>query len=127
MTISNQSFLDKISLFRTSWREAAEEASFAGLTLAQFETATADSLTVRSEIEVLKLQLKAKRTERSNIDLVTQDVLELVVNSVRGTADFGVNSPLYRNLGYTRKMDRGTGKTNKSLTPVAPIAPANAA
>lgn len=127
MTISNQSFLDKISLFRTSWREAAEEASFAGMTLAQFEAATADSLAVRSEIEVLKLQLKAKRSLRTNIDLVTQDVLELVVNSVRGTASYGVNSPLYRNLGYTRKMDRKTGKTNKSLTASAPTVPATAA
>ena len=117
MKSSIKSFKDKIELFRSSWSETAIEASFAGMTLAQFESATADSLQVRSDIEALKLQLKAKRTERANIDLVTQEVLELVVNSVRGTAGFGINCPLYRNMGYRSKLEQKTGKTNKSLTP----------
>jgi hypothetical protein len=128
MKSSIQSFMDKIELFRASWREIALESSFAGMTLAQFEAATADSLTVRSEIEALKLQLKAKRTERANIDLITQDVLELVVNSVRGTAGFGMNSPMYRNLGYRSKLEQKTGKTNKSpTTSVTAAVSANAA
>jgi len=37
MPNSIQSIMDKIELYRTSWRDGAAEASFAGMTLTQFE------------------------------------------------------------------------------------------
>ena len=115
-----KSVKDKIELYRTAWRDAAAEASFAGMTLSQFEAATSVPLDLRSEIAELELELKRKKAEMADADLTALGLLKLVVNSVRGTAGFGDNSPLYANLGYVRLQDRKSGKTNKSPMPAVP-------
>ena len=120
MPISMKSVQDKIVLYRTAWRDGATEASFAGMTLSQFEAATSVPLDLRSEIAELELELKRKKAEMADADLTALGLLKLVVNSVRGTAGFGDNSPLYANLGYVRLQDRKSGKTNKSPQPTVP-------
>ena len=120
MPISMKSVKDKIELYRTAWRDGAVEASFAGMTLSQFEAATSVPLDLRSEIAELELELKRKKAEMADADLTVLELLKLVVNSVRGTAGFGDNSPLYANLGYVRLQDRKSGKTNKSPKPAVP-------
>ena len=120
MPNSIQSIMDKIELYRTSWRDGAAEASFAGMTLTQFEAATSVPLDLRSEIAELELQLRRKKSERADADLAAKGLLKLVVNSVRGSQGFGDNSPLYRNLGYVRAQERKSGKTNKSPKPAMP-------
>ncbi len=120
MPISMKSVKDKIELYRTAWRDGAVEASFAGMTLSQFEVATSVPLDLRSEIAELELELKRKKAEMADADLTALELLKLVVNSVRGTAGFGDNSPLYANLGYVRLQDRKSGKTNKSPKPAVP-------
>ena len=120
MPISMKSVKDKIVLYRTAWRDGAAEASFAGMTLSQFEAATSVPLDLRSEIAELELELKRKKAEMADADLTALELLKLVVNSVRGTAGFGDNSPLYANLGYVRLQDRKSGKTNKSPQPAVP-------
>ena len=120
MPISMKSVKDKIVLYRTAWRDGANEASFAGMTLSQFEAATSVPLDLRSEIAELELELKRKKAEMADADLTALELLKLVVNSVRGTAGFGDNSPLYANLGYVRLQDRKSGKTNKSPQPTVP-------
>jgi hypothetical protein len=115
-----KSVKDKIELYRTAWRDAAAEVSFTGMTLSQFEAATSVPLDLRSEIAELELELKRKKAEMADADLTALGLLKLVVNSVRGTAGFGDNSPLYANLGYVRLQDRKSGKTNKSPKPAVP-------
>ena len=111
------SIKDKIELYRTAWRDAAAEASFAGMTLSQFEAAMSQPLDLRDEIAALELELKRKKSERADADLAALELLKMVVNSVRGTAGFGDDSPLYANLGYVRIQNRKSGKTNKSQKP----------
>ena len=106
----------RIQKFRLSWREMAPNASFAGMTLVQFEDAVSDPLTVRDEIEALESQLEGKKAEKLIADGIANDVLDLVVNSVRGTPGFGQDCPLYRAFGYVRKSDRKSGLTRKSGT-----------
>lgn len=120
MPLSMKSVKDKIELYRTAWRDAAAEVSFTGMTLSQFEAATSVPLDLRSEIAELELELKRKKAEMADADLTALKLLKLVVNSVRGTAGFGDNSPLYANLGYVRLQDRKSGKTNKSPKPAVP-------
>ena len=112
---------DKIELYRTAWRDAAAEVSFAGMTLSQFEAAMSLPMDLRDEIAALELELKRKKSERADADLAALELLKMVVNSVRGTAGFGDDSPLYANLGYVRMQDRKSGKTNKSPKPAAPV------
>jgi hypothetical protein len=106
--------VDRIETFRAAWREMAPGASFAGMTLAQFEVAIAAPLGLRDEITDLELKLVGKKAERSISDGAAVELLSLVVNSVRGTPGFGRDCPLYRAFGYVRKSERKSGLTRKA-------------
>ena len=110
---------DRIQSFRTSWRGVAPDAQFAGLTFTEFEAAVAPPLTVREEIAALEKALFNKKTEKLLLDVAANELLDLVVNSVRGTPGFGPDSVLYRALGYVRKSERKSGLTRKGIKPAA--------
>ena len=117
--------MDRIITFRAAWREMAPTATFAGMTLVEFEAASGVPLTLRDEIASLELQLDGKKAEKSDAEFAANDLLDLVVNSVRGTTGFGQDSPLYRALGYVRKSERKSGLTRKNA--MKPTVDANAA
>ena len=104
----------RIEAFCAAWRDIAPKASFAGMTLAQFEKALSPPRTLRGEIVALERQLEGKKAERLMADDAANELLDLVVNSVRGTPGFGRNCALYRALGYVRKSERKSGLTRKS-------------
>ncbi|WP_193212244.1 hypothetical protein [Luteolibacter marinus] len=106
-------------MFRAAWRELAPDQAFAGMTLAEFEAATAPPIALREEIVALEKQLEGKKTARSMADQEAANVLELVVNSVRGTPGHGPDGELYRAFGYVRKSERRTGLTRKRASPDA--------
>ena len=112
-----KNIVDRIQTFRASWRELAADATFAGMTLAEFEVAAAAPLSLRDEIAVLETQWNGKKTEMSKADLAANELLDLVVNSVRGTHGFGQDCALYRAFGYVRKSDRKSGLTRKGGKP----------
>lgn len=114
--VSN-SIVERIESFRVAWRELAPDATFAGMTLSEFEEATVAPLSIRDEITAVAKQLEGKKTERSLADEAASEVLDLVVNSVRGTPGFGQDSALYRAFGYVRKSDRKSGLTRKGTQP----------
>jgi hypothetical protein len=101
--------VDRIQTFRAAWRELAPAAEFAGMTLAEFEVAVAAPLTLRDEILALEKQLEGKKTAKADADLAANEVLNLLVNSVRGTPGFGRDSALYRAFGYVRKSEQKSG------------------
>jgi hypothetical protein len=107
------SVTERIQTFRAAWRELAPEATFAGMTLAEFEVASAAPLNLPDEIVALEKQLEGKKTERSKADAAAVELLDLLVNSVRGTPGFGQDSALYRAFGYVRKSERKSGLTRK--------------
>jgi len=55
---------------------------------------------------VLQTQLKGIKIERDQADEVLSEVFVSVANSIRGNPDFGLNSPLYRSLGFVPKDER---------------------
>jgi hypothetical protein len=107
------SIIDRIRTFRAAWRELAPDGTFAGMTLAEFEAASAGPLNLRAEIAVLETQWEGKKTETSIADATVNELLNLVVNSVRGTPGFGADCALYKALGYVRKSERKSGLTRK--------------
>ena len=111
-----KNIVDRIQTFRASWRELAPDATFAGMKLAEFEVAGAAPLSLRDEISALEKQLDGKKTEVSMADVTANELLDLVVNSVRGTPGFGQDCALYRAFGYVRKSDRKSGLTRKGVT-----------
>lgn len=106
--------VSRVEQFRSAWRELAPEATFAGMTYEQFEGASAAPLDLRREILALEKQLEGRKTERSKVDATADQLLDLVVNSVRGTPGFGEDCALYRAFGYVRKSERRSGLTRKS-------------
>ena len=108
---------ERIVKFRSSWEEMAAEASFAGMTLEEFKTATEGPLALREEIAKLETQLVRKSVDTNIADKMADELLDLVVNSVRGTPGFGPDCALYKALGYVRKSERKSGLTRKGSQP----------
>jgi hypothetical protein len=106
--------IERIQLFIAAWKKVAPDAIFAGMTLPQFELAVAPSEALRDEIRGLEQEVKAMKAEREDVDDAAEVLLELVINSVRGTPGFGADSQAYCAFGYVRKSDRKSGMTRKS-------------
>jgi len=122
MPSNPKSISNHINKVIAGWEEHAADASFAGLTLAQFKAKVKPSLDARAEIDELERKLDGARVDRDNSDLVSEEIALLVVNSVKGDPSFGENSPLYASFGYVRKEDRRSGLTRpaNNVVPVNP-------
>lgn len=92
--------------FLASWREYAPAANFAGLSLEQFETESRKPLDLRTRMTALRSQLRGLKLERDQADTAIAEIFTNVANAIRGNPDFGLNSPLYRSLGYVPKSER---------------------
>ena len=66
---------------------------------------------------MLAIPVGHKRVETQAAIAEAAELLDLVVNSVKGTQGFGSDSALYRAFGYVRKSERKTGLTRKVLQP----------
>lgn len=104
---------ERIQTFRTAWREIAPDASFGGMTFAEFEAALAPYEENAELLEVLGTKQAAAQMKRDQLDVTTRKVLSLVVNGVRGNPGFGEDSQLYKALGYVPKSERKSGLTRK--------------
>jgi hypothetical protein len=123
---SNYTVSQRRAQFIASWQEFAPAATFANLTLAQFEGESQKPLDVRSRMTTVQTQLKGMKIERDQADEVQSELFVSVANSIRGNPDFGLNSPLYRSLGFVPKSERKRGK-RAAATTAAPPADADAA
>lgn len=114
---------DHLEAVISGWEDHAADASFSGLTLAQFKTKVKPSLDTRAVIEDLDLQRDGARVDRENADVTSEEIAANVVNSVKGDTNFGENSALYASFGYIRKDDRKSGLTRvPSNVIAAPVA-----
>jgi hypothetical protein len=95
------------------WRTLTPDKSFGGMTLAQFQAATAPSLDARQRIKDLENQLAEARADRQAADDVTEQKTQQVLNGVLADPTEGPDSPLVAAFGYTRKSERKTGLTRK--------------
>lgn len=123
---TNATVSQRRAQFIASWREFAPGVTFANLSLAQFEVETEKPLEVRSRMTAVQAQLRGMKIERDQADLAATEVFVSVANSIRGNPDFGLNSPLYRSLGYVPKSERKRAK-RKPAAKAEPSAEADAA
>jgi hypothetical protein len=112
--------------FLASWLEFAPTASFAGFTLAQFEEESKKPLTVRSQMIAARTQLNGMKIERDKVDMASNEIFVSVANAIRGDKDHGLNSSLYRSLGFVTQSERKRAKRRPS-EPGGTVADANAA
>ena len=109
--------VERIEVFQAAWLENAPTAVFAGMTLAEFKEAVKAPAELRDGLLMLAQQVERKQVESLKAIATASEVLDLVVNSVRGTPGFGADSVLYGSIGYVRKSERKTGLTRKNHTP----------
>ena len=98
---------------RTAWSELAPAETFAGLALNEFVADTADSVTLREEIDATKAKLAGLYLQREHADAEARNIMQLVINSVRGNPVFGEDSALYRAMGFVPKSERDSGLTRR--------------
>ena len=73
---------DHINALIKGWEKHAADATFSGLTLAQFKTKVKASLDTRVEIENLERELNGLRVDRDNAD-VLEPVMHFTPSGVR--------------------------------------------
>lgn len=122
MTFNPKVIADFINAVVAGWEQHAPEATFSGLTLAQFKARVQPSLDAREEIASLELKLASARVQRHNADAASDRIATHVVNSVKGDPKFGDNSALYASFGYIRQDDRKSGLTRGTIK-VVPQSP----
>jgi len=105
---------EKIALVLKAWEDLRPTKSFAGMTLQQFSTKIKPSLDTRAQIDSLNNQLISLADQRDDADVVSMQQVNLVVAAVKGDVTEGENSDVYEAMGYVRKSERSTGKTNKT-------------
>jgi hypothetical protein len=109
--------VNRLGAFMQSWKSHAPDAQFGGMSLEEFINATNDSLRYRNEIAALETRLKGLKACRGDADKASMRMMEMVVNSVRGTPGFGANCALYRALGYVPKNEYKSGLVRKRKKP----------
>lgn len=105
---------ERIGIFTAAWREIAPEASFAGMTLAEFETSTAGVAESALRMQALKAQVSAEIRTGTEADAAARIAMRKVANAVRGEPAYGENSQLYRAMGFVPLAERQSGLTRRS-------------
>lgn len=113
--------------FLASWREYAPEAAFAGYTLDQFETESEKPLEVRTWMTRARATLAGLKLERGKTDETYMQMLVAVANGIRADPAHGMDSPLYRSLGFVPRSERKRPRRRAAITPASPEGDADAA
>ena len=105
-----------------AWSTLAPNASFGGLTLAQYKAKVQPSFDARAQIDNLDAQLTAATDDRDNADVTTTATNQLIVNAVKGDPNYGDDSDLYDAMGYVRRSARASGLSRGKTPAPAPAA-----
>jgi hypothetical protein len=87
------------------------------MTLEQFREKIGASQTTRDKVAAAEADLRGFIAARATADVETRDVVALVVNSIKGSPEFGQNSQLYRACGYVAYGERSSGLTRRGTMP----------
>jgi hypothetical protein len=93
-----------------AWEQQAPEATFAGMTLAEFRAASAPSLEGRQRKRQLHLELRATVGAVANADVASRALANQIICAVKAQSAFGPDSPLYRAMGFIPTSERKRAK-----------------
>jgi hypothetical protein len=96
----------KRAQFLSSWAEYAQNKSFAGMTLAEFEVKSKEPLEVRKDLGDARTKVSGLILKRDKADDSLNEDLILIAHAIRADKDFGEDCPLYRSLGFVPKSER---------------------
>jgi hypothetical protein len=104
---------EKLERMLSAWETLAPGKTFAGMTLAQFQSEVQPARAVRQRIDTLEDQLKQAIADREQADDAFLVRAQQVINGVLADPTEGPDSALYEAMGYTRKSERKSGLTRK--------------
>lgn len=104
---------EKLRRILNAWETIAEDKTFGGMTVTQFETAISPSFTTRQTLEDLDDQRTDLLTRRANADTTSLAKAAQVVAGVQADPAYGPDSSLIEAMGYVRKSERKSGLTRK--------------
>lgn len=96
-----------------AWQTCAKKHVFAEMTRAEFAAATEASLSKRQELEAALVLVQGLIQERELADANTRELISRVVNAVRGDSRHGMDSAMYRAMGYVTRSERASGLKRK--------------
>ena len=111
---------DRLTTIIEAWTKNAPQVKFSGLTLEQFKAKVQPSLEARATIGSLESQITVALATRDNADADSNELVQSVINSVKGDLNYGEDSPLYGAFGFVRKSERKSGLTRASKDKPAP-------
>ncbi len=91
-----------------AWQTCAKKDVFAEMTRAEFAAATEASLSKRQELEAALVLVQGLIQERELADANTREQISRVVNAVRGDSRHGMDSAMYRAMGYVTRSERAS-------------------
>jgi hypothetical protein len=112
---------EKMLKVLTAWKTLAPAKTFAGITLAEFETQVNSSLVPRQRLNELEGEKMQQMATRDTADQTTMNNILSIVAGVVADPTEGANSALYEAMGYVRKDSRKSGLTRKKVQPMATV------
>lgn len=100
-----------------AWKEGAPTVEFMGVTQTDLNAKITDIETKEQTLDDLRTQVKMLEDEVSDDYAGLDETLVDVGNGVRGSKDYGDDSPLYGAMGFIRKSERASGSTRKPKKP----------
>ena len=101
-------------LIKAAWKKYAPNATFGGMTLAQYTAKVQPSYDIRTQIADLEKQLTQLIADRDLTDSPTNDTNGIVIKGIVGDVTYGDDSDLYVACGYVRKSEKKSGLTRKN-------------
>ena len=97
-----------------AWAEGAPKVEFMGVTQADLSAKMTAIEGKEQTLGDLRAQVKMLEDEINDDYADLDDTIVSVGNGVRGSKDYGDDSPLYGAMGFVRKSDRASGLTRKT-------------
>ena len=105
----------------SGWRKFhAQDKSFAGMTLAEFEVKSKEPLDVRKDLGDARTKVSGLILKRDQADENLNEDLILIAHAIRADQAFGEDCPFYRSLGFVPKSERKTGR-RRGDSPALPV------
>lgn len=113
MARNRKNDLEKMERVESGWRQNAADDQLADMTPAEYSTQIDKSRELRRAVDDAESLLVDLNKRLDLVDAANIELTDLVVNSVRASRKYGPDSPLIGSMGFVRKSDRKTGKTNR--------------
>ncbi len=100
--------------FLTAWKAYAADTEIAGFSIDDLAADIAEAREIREQIAAARTIVSGLILKRKQKDDQIKENLGLIANTVRGTSEFGYESPFYRALGYVPKSEQRRGRPRKA-------------